>query len=86
MASTTNAIAQPQPKAQRQRRHRQQGGEAQQLARHEHQALALGHRARRHHGQVHEDAWQVEQAGEPAGDEDDVEGFDPEHGCSLRER
>jgi hypothetical protein len=34
-------------------------------------------------GQVHEDARQVEQAGEPGGDEDDVEGFDPEVGHAV---
>jgi hypothetical protein len=36
-----------------------------------------------HHGEVHENARQVEQAGEPAGDEDDVEGFYPEHDVSA---
>ena len=44
------------------------------------QALALGFRTRRNHREVHEDPRQVEQAGEPAGDENDVEGLDPKHG------
>ena len=43
------------------------------------QALALGRGVRLHHGQVDEDPRQVEQAGEPRGDEDDVKRFDPEH-------
>jgi hypothetical protein len=52
--------------------------EAVELARHQQQPLALGVAVGRHHGQVHEDARQVEQAREPARDEDDVEGLDPE--------
>jgi hypothetical protein len=59
--------------------HAQRRHEAVQLARHQQQALALGQRAGRHHRQVDEDARQVEQAGKPAGDEDDVQGLDPEH-------
>mmetsp|Transcript_20573 Transcript_20573/g.38357 ORF Transcript_20573/g.38357 Transcript_20573/m.38357 type:complete len:106 (+) Transcript_20573:577-894(+) len=40
----------------------------------------------RHHGQVDEDARQVEQASEPGGDENDVEGFDPEHAAIMGSR
>ena len=36
-----------------------------------------------HHGQVHKNSWQVEQPRKPACDENDVKGFDPEHGRSV---
>jgi hypothetical protein len=51
--------------------------------RHQQQARAFGMAVGGHHGEVHENPWQVEQAGEPAGDEDDVEGFYPEHDVSA---
>ena len=78
-----DAVTQPQPEPQHQRRHRQQGGESQQLAGHQQQALALGHAALGHHGQVHKNPRQIEQPGEPAGHEDDVKRFDPEHAGSV---
>ena len=80
-----NAVDKPQPQAQSQRRERQNRGEAQQLFRHQQQALALGHAAFRDHGQIHKNPRQVKKTREPAGNEDDVEGFDPEHGleCSA---
>ena len=65
-------------------RHGQHGGKAQQLAPHQQQALALGHRARRDHGDVDEDTRQIEQTSKPAGYEDDMEGFDPEHAVSVK--
>ena len=79
-----NAVTQPQPDPQRQRRHGQDGGEAQQLACHQQQPLPLGQGAGCHHRQVHKNTRQVEQTSKPAGDKNDVEGFDPEHGQSLR--
>src|SRR3990167_7528020 len=78
-----NTITQPEPSAQADGRHSQQSGEAQEFARHEQQARPLGLGTRWHQGQVHKDARQVEQASKPAGNEDDVEGFDPEHGESV---
>lgn len=66
-----DAVAQVQPQAQAQCGHGQQRGEAQQLACHQQQALALGHRAGRDHGHVDEDARQIEQARKPACHEND---------------
>src|SRR5690606_13764413 len=61
----------------RDREQHQRLHEAPQLAGHQQEPVAL--RARPvDHGQVHENARQVEQAGEPARHEDDVEGLDPE--------
>jgi hypothetical protein len=77
------AIAEPQPKAKPDRQHAERGDEAVQLARHQQQPLAFGPAVGRNHGQVDEDARQVEQPGEPADDEDDVEGFYPEHDVPL---
>ena len=57
---------------------RQNGGEAVQPARHAEQRRLHG--GIRLLGQVHKDARQIEQAGKPGGDEDDVKGLDPEHG------
>jgi hypothetical protein len=34
--------------------------------------------------EIHENAGQVKQTCEPAGDEDDVKGFDPEHALKCR--
>ena len=82
-AEAGRAKAQPHPEAQQQGHAHQDAGEAMQLVRHQQQAFALGMAVGRHHGQVHEDARQVEQAGEPGGDEDDVKGFDPEHGSIM---
>jgi hypothetical protein len=59
------------------RDHHQQAREAVQLARHQQQALAFGVAVAGHLRQVDEDPRQVEQAGEPAGHEDDVQGLDP---------
>ena len=81
---SSSEVPQPQPQPQRNGGHGQQGGKAHQLARHEQQAVAFGGRAGRHHRQVDEDARQIEQACKPAGHENDVKGFDPEHGGSLR--
>ncbi len=82
--SPADAITHPEPDPECQRRHRQQRGEAHQLARHQHQPLVFGLRVGRHHGQIHKNPGQVEQAGKPAGDKDDVKGFDPEHGREFR--
>ncbi|MCY1380371.1 hypothetical protein D9M69_681860 [compost metagenome] len=78
-----DAVAQPEPGAEHQCRHGQEGGEAQQLARHQQQALTLRDRLGGHHRQVDEDARQIEQPGKPAGNENNVKRFDPEHGGSL---
>ena len=75
--SSLEAVAEPQPDAQRERGNHQHRHEAVQLAAHQQQARGgdgLGLLR-----QVDEDARQVEQAGKPRGDEDDVKGFDPEH-------
>jgi len=81
--AAADTVTQPQPKPQHQRRRRQQGGESQQLASHQQQALALGYAALGHHGQVHKNPRQIEQPGEPAGNKDDVKRFDPEHAGSV---
>ena len=79
MAGTqADAVAQPQNKPQRHRWQHQHAGKAVELARHQQQPLAFGMAVGRHHGQVDEQPREVEQAGEPAGNEDDVEGLDPE--------
>ncbi|KAF1858399.1 hypothetical protein Lal_00014910 [Lupinus albus] len=71
-----DAEAEPQPQAQQQRRHHQHRREAVQPPRHAQQPLDDGPVG--FLGQVHVDSRQVEQAGEPRGDEDDVQRFDPE--------
>jgi len=81
--TAADAITQPKPEPQHQRRHRQQGGESQQFASHQQQALALGHAALGHHGQIHKNPRQIKQPGEPAGNKDDVKRFDPEHAGSV---
>ena len=35
------------------------------------------------HRQVHKNSWQIEQAGKPACDKNDVKSFNPEHGRSV---
>ena len=71
------AIAQPQPQAERQRGNHQHRGEAVQAPAHAQQALAR--RRIRFLRQVDENARQIKQPGEPGRDEDDVQCFNPEH-------
>ena len=79
-----DAVAEPEDQAERDRDHHQQAREAVELPRHHQQPLALGVAVGGDARQVDEDARQVEQAGEPAAHEDDVEGLDPEERCSHR--
>ena len=73
-----DAIAQVQPHAEHDGDHGQDGGEAVQAPGHAQQrGLDRGVRLL---GQVHENARQVEQAGKPGSDKDNMEGLDPEHG------
>lgn len=72
-------VAEPQPEAEADRQYAQRRDEAVELPCHQQQALPLGNAVGRHHGEVHEYAGQVEEPGEPAGDENDVKGFYPEH-------
>jgi hypothetical protein len=78
-----DANAPPKPNAQQNGWDRQNGGESQQLSGHQQQSLALGHRIVWHHGQIHENSGQIKQTSKPAGHEDDVKGFDPEHAQSV---
>ncbi|MNV21912.1 hypothetical protein D3C71_1128640 [compost metagenome] len=73
-----DAIAQVQPHAERNGHDGQDGGETIQPAGHAQQRRLDGRvRLLR---QIHEDARQIEQSGEPGGDEDYMEGLDPKHG------
>src|SRR5450830_1692179 len=72
------AVTEPQPDAQRQRHRHQDAAEAVQLARHQQQAGSG--RGLRLHGEIDENPGQIKQARKPGGDEDDVKGFNPEHG------
>jgi hypothetical protein len=83
-AAATDAVAEPQQQAERERRHHQQAREAVQPARHQQQPLALGVAVGRDHGEIDEQSWQVEQAGEPAGHEHQVAGLQPEVARSHR--
>ena len=68
---------------QQQRRHGQDGHEARELARHQQQAGAFSQAAGLDHGEVDEDARQVEQTGEPGYDHPDVERLYDEHAFLL---
>jgi len=79
----TNANPPPQPNAQGDGRHRQQGGEPQQFSGHEQEPGVLCLGVFWHHGQIDKYSGQIKQAGKPAGHENDVKGFDPEHALSV---
>ncbi len=73
------AKTQPQPQSQSDGQHAQRRHEAVQLAGHEQQTLTLGRAVGRHHGQIDEQARQIEQTGKPADDEEQVQGLEPQH-------
>ena len=81
--ATGETIAEPQPEAEDDSQEAKRRHELEQLAGHRQQALALGMAVGRHHGQVDENARQVEQAGEPGYGHPDMERFYDEHAFLL---
>jgi hypothetical protein len=76
-AVQADAVIQPQHQAENDGRPHQDVGEAVEFAAHHQQTLALGGAVSGHHGQVDENARQVEQTGVPRDHKNDVPGQHP---------
>ena len=78
--ATREAIAEPEPEAQGDRANGNGCDEFVEAARHAEQTLVFGRLLVGHGGQIHKNTRQVEKAGKPADDQNDVKGFNRQHG------